>query len=88
MPAAPAEARPEPAAQPAAVRQPAALELNLGLWFEIGGAQAGVRRQLTWASPNQTLFLFTSADGSTQSMTRRMIDRLAAEGKFRALPAG
>lgn len=63
-------------------------ELSLGLWFEIGSPQAGVRRQLTWTSPNRTLFLFTSADGSTQSMTRRMIDRLAAEGRFRALPAG
>ncbi|MBL8364320.1 MAG: hypothetical protein JNN14_03475, partial [Comamonas sp.] len=36
--------------------------------------------------PHNTLFLFTGADGSTQSMTRRMRDKLAAEGLLRVLP--
>jgi hypothetical protein len=44
-----------------------------------------VRTQLTWASPNGTLFLFTSPDGSTQSMTRRMRDKLAGEGTLRVV---
>jgi hypothetical protein len=46
-----------------------------------------VRTQLTWASPHHTLFLFTAADGSTQSMTRRMRDKLAAEGTLRIIDA-
>ena len=45
-----------------------------------------VRTQLTWVSPHNTLFLFTGADGSTQSMTRRMRDKLTAEGLLRVLP--
>ena len=46
-----------------------------------------VRTQLTWASPHGTLFLFTAPDASTQSMTRRMRDKLAAEGSLRVVPA-
>lgn len=85
-PAAPAPP-PEPARQgEAGEPQEQGLRLALGLWFEIAGEQASVLRQLTWASPNATLFLFTGSDGSSQSMTRRMIDRLAAQGRFRALP--
>ena len=41
---------------------------------------------LTWANPHGTLFLFTAADGSTQSMTRRMRDRLVSEGSLRVVP--
>ena len=46
-----------------------------------------VRTQLTWASPHGTLFLFTAPDASTQSMTRRMRDKLFTEGSLRLLPA-
>jgi hypothetical protein len=59
----------------------------IGAWVELITNQRPVRTQLTWASPNGTLFLFTSPDGSTQSMTRRMRDKLAGEGTLRVVPA-
>lgn len=59
-----------------------------GTWVELHGNRKVVRTQLTWASPKGTLFLFTAADGSTQSMTRRMRDRLLTEGAMRILTAG
>lgn len=59
-----------------------------GTWVELHSNRHVVRTQLTWASPKGTLFLFTAADGSTQSMTRRMRDRLLTEGAMRVLTAG
>lgn len=58
----------------------------IGAWVDLVTNGKVVRTQLTWASPHNTLFLFTGADGSTQSMTRRMRDKLAAEGLLRVLP--
>lgn len=60
----------------------------LGVWVEMHSAGRTLRTQLTWVSPQQTLFLFTGADGSTQSMTRRVRDRLASSGALRIVPAG
>ena len=65
-----------------AVAQPA---LRIGQWVEIITNQRAVRTQLTWCSPHNTLFLFTGADASTQSMTRRMIDKLSFDGAFRLI---
>src|SRR5690606_18973483 len=59
--------------------------LQIGQWVEIVSQQGAVQTQLTWASPHNTRFLFTGLDGSTQSMTRRMIDKLSGEGSFRRL---
>ncbi|GKT23082.1 DUF1631 family protein [Acidovorax sp. SUPP3334] len=64
----------------------AAAEFPLGIWVELISNQRAVHTQLTWSSPHNTLFLFTAADGSTQSMTRRMRDKLTAEGALRVLP--
>lgn len=61
-------------------------EFVVGVWVELITNRRAVRTQLTWASPRGTLFLFTAADGSTQSMTRRMRDKLASEGSLRVLP--
>jgi len=46
---------------------PEAGGLPLGSWVELHTNGEWVRTQLTWASPHGTLFLFTSAAGSTQS---------------------
>ncbi len=43
------------------------------------------RTQLTWVGPHGTLFLFTSASGRSQSMTRRLRDRLMAQGALRVV---
>ncbi|HEY0201581.1 MAG TPA: DUF1631 family protein, partial [Burkholderiaceae bacterium] len=61
------------------------LPLELGTWVELITHGRTVHTQLTWASPHGTLFLFTGADGSTQSMTRRVRDKLAAEGNLRVV---
>lgn len=59
----------------------------IGAWVELVTNGRVVRTQLTWSSPHGTLFLFTAPDASTQSMTRRMRDKLAAEGSLRVVPA-
>jgi hypothetical protein len=61
------------------------LKLPLGAWVEIRSGQTWVRTQLSWVSPHDTLFLFTSPHGSTQSMTRRSRDKLLANGALRVI---
>lgn len=77
----------DPEAAPAALPTQPASPFVLGAWIELTTSHRKVRTQLTWVSPQHTLFLFTAPDGSTQSMTRRMRDKLAAEGVLRVLPA-
>lgn len=64
----------------------AGVELAIGGWAELITNHRTVHTQLTWASPHHTLFLFTAPDGSTQSMTRRVRDKLMAEGALKVLP--
>jgi hypothetical protein len=59
--------------------------LPLGSWIELKVQSQWVRTQLTWASPHGTLFLFTNAQGATQSMTRRSGDKLVAAGQLRVI---
>lgn len=61
--------------------------LPLGAWVELMTNGEWVRTQLTWASPHGTLFLFTSVQGTTQSMTRRTHDKLVAAGQLRVISA-
>ena len=75
----------EPAPRPSAVA--VSEDWPLGTWAELSSTRQNLRTQLTWVSPQQTLFLFTAADGSTQSMTRRMRDKLLAQGQLRRLDA-
>lgn len=58
-------------------------DLAVGAWIELWVNEAWVRTQISWASPHGTLFLFTSAHGSTQSMTRRSRDKMWAQGSLR-----
>ncbi len=71
---------------PAGVAQDPYADFVIGAWVELVTSGRVVRTQLTWASPHGTLFLFTAPDSSTQSMTRRMRDKLAAEGALRVVP--
>ena len=57
-------------------------EWPVGVWVELSNERKQLRTQLTWVSPQQSLFLFTAEDGSTQSMTRRMRDKLLAQGQL------
>lgn len=91
MPDPPAVADPSAAVEAADGAAPEAVpavsgvapDLPLGSWIELQVNGDWVRTQLTWASPHGTLFLFTSAFGTTQSMTRRTRDKLLAKGHLR-----
>ena len=61
------------------------VELPLGTWVELWLKDQWVRTQLTWASPHGTLYLFTGAFGTTQSISRRMRDKMLAQGKLRLI---
>ena len=60
-------------------------ELPLGTWVELWLKDQWVRTQLTWASPHGTLYLFTGAYGATQSISRRMRDKMLAQGRLRLI---
>jgi Protein of unknown function (DUF1631) len=60
-------------------------ELSLGTWVEILRDGQWVRTQLTWASPHGTFYLFTSAFGNTQSMTRHSLDKMIERGRLNVL---
>lgn len=61
------------------------VDMPLGSWVELWHNGQWVRTQLTWASPHQTLYLFTGVFGATQSLSRRLRDKLLASGKLRLL---
>lgn len=65
----------------------AVLSLKVGSWVEVKINSIWIRSQLTWASPQGTLFLFTNAYGQTQSMTKRSLDRMLATGAMRIISA-
>ena len=58
---------------------------SVGDWVELRGDSDWRPTRLTWTNPGGTLFLFTSASGSTQSMTRRSLDKLLASGRIRSV---
>lgn len=72
---------PEPAMAPAI--QEEIDTWPLGTWVELLVNERWVRTQLTWASQQGSLFLFTSASGTTQSMTRRSRDKLIQSDRLR-----
>jgi hypothetical protein len=45
------------------------------------------RWQLTWSSPHGLLFMFTHANGTTCSMTRRKLNQMLAQGTLRLVSA-
>ncbi len=81
-----AEQASAPAAGPAS---PLALEqLQPGRWMELLAEGQWLRLQLAWVNEQATLCLFSSASGSNHSMTRRMFDRLVAQGQLRPVTQG
>ncbi len=67
------------------VSPPPDAAMPIGAWLELQMNGRWTRTQLTWASPHGTLFLFTSASGTTQSMTRRLRDKLFTAGNLRLI---
>ena len=61
--------------------------LLVGSWVELEVKGAWTRTQLSWVSPQRTMYLFTSVQGKTQSMSQRMLERLISTGELRVLSA-
>ncbi|MDO4705295.1 MAG: DUF1631 family protein [Comamonadaceae bacterium] len=55
--------------------------MQVGAWFFLG--ESGLRTQLSWASPDEGIFMFTSPDGFSQTMTRRRLLQLQESGQLR-----
>jgi hypothetical protein len=60
-------------------------QLTVGAWLEISVQGAWQRSQLSWISPKSSLYLFTNVNGSTQSMTRRMLEKMLAVNALRVV---
>lgn len=56
-----------------------------GDWVDLWVRDKWLRSQLTWASPQGKLFMFTSVSGEAHSMTRRALHRLYDEGGVRVI---
>ncbi|MBC5765934.1 DUF1631 family protein [Ramlibacter albus] len=58
-----------------------------GAWVDmfIGGAWG--RWQLTWTSPHNTLFMFTHSSGRSQSMARRLVQKMLIAGALKLVSA-
>lgn len=59
--------------------------MTIGTWADLLVSGKWERTQLSWIGPHGTLFLFTSAYGRTQSMTKRLLDKLVAQGSMRVI---
>lgn len=68
---------------------PAQLEAltRLGAWAELSIEGHWERLQLTWSSPQGSLFLFSRVGGTAHSMTRRTLEKLAQGGQLRLVAA-
>jgi len=57
-----------------------ALEWQLGAWVEMLVDTQWLRAQLSWVSPQHTLYMFTSEGGHKHSMTHRVLHHLLTLG--------
>lgn len=67
-----------PAAAPSGAD--AALEWQLGAWVDMLVDAQWLRAQLSWVSPQRTLYMFTSEGGRKHSMTNRVLHHLLTLG--------
>lgn len=61
------------------------VELRLGAWVELLQDTQWVRAQLTWISPYNTLYMFTSEGGRTHSMTGPLLQYLLLQELVRVI---
>lgn len=61
------------------------IALKLGAWVELMEGDQWLRAQLTWVSLYKTLFLFTSADGRTHSMTEPLLEYYLLQGLVKVI---
>lgn len=60
-------------------------EMAVGTWVNLQVEGKWERTQLSWIGSHGNLFLFTNTYGHTQSMTRRLLDRLVARGTLQII---
>jgi hypothetical protein len=70
-------------AQRAAEQEALMDKMVVGAWIELLTNGVWSRTQLGWISTQRTMYLFTSAHGKIQSMTRRSLQRLIASQGLR-----
>ena len=59
------------------------VDLQLGAWVELMSGMVWLRAQLTWISPYNTLFMFTSEGGVRHSLTVQMLKNLIAQNRLK-----
>jgi len=67
---------PPPTQAASAPSLPSLEKLVVGSWVEIAIQGSWQRSQLSWISPQRTMYLFTGMQGQTQSMTRPSLENL------------
>jgi hypothetical protein len=63
----------------------AADTLRVGAWIDLDEHGKTQRHQLTWASPNGRIFMFTASEGHTVSFSRFGLERLQGAGLLRVV---
>lgn len=82
-----------PPAQSGALLSPAEVagliaSLDIGTWVQLQIQGRSARAQLTWRSPQGLFYMFSSkVGGRAHSMTRRALERMAAQGQILPLEA-
>lgn len=57
--------------------------LLVGAWLDMfREGRAPARVQLTWHNESATMFMFSSVEGKTYTLTRRLLDRMLVEGNL------
>lgn len=57
--------------------------LSTGAWVDLALGGSWVRAQLTWTSPQRTLYMFISGGGMTHSMSTKTIEKMKKAGLIR-----
>jgi hypothetical protein len=63
-----------------------ATHLAMGTWVDVTTDSNHMRAQLVWASPEGSMYMFTTTTGRNQSMTRATLDKLIEDEKLLLVP--
>lgn len=59
--------------------------LRVGEWYNLLRSGSTTRAQFVWASPEKTMYMFTTSTGRNQSMPRETVDGLIRSGSIQVL---
>lgn len=60
-------------------------DMHLGDWVDMAMDSTVARLQLTWQSPQRTMFMFSGASGKTHSLTRRLLEKMLMDGRLKVV---